>query len=73
MHGMSRSGRGRNWKVYRGNDRPALAEPESGDGNESLLEQASDPIAIAEDMLRELRAAEKEMIELIHELRWCGR
>jgi hypothetical protein len=70
---MTHRDRPGDWKVFRGSGRPALAESESGDGNERFPQQASDPLAFAENVLREVRAAEKEMIKLIHELRWGGR
>jgi hypothetical protein len=65
---MTHRDRSDHWKVYRGSGRPAIAEPKA-----SLQEQASAPLVLAENVLRDLRAAEKEMIKLINELRYGGR
>jgi hypothetical protein len=70
MDGMKRMGRGRDWKVYRGGGRPATAESEPGDDEKGLLDQASDPLAIAQGVLRDLRTAEKGMIRIINQLRY---
>jgi hypothetical protein len=65
---MTHRDRRDDWKVYRGSGRPAIAESKV-----SLQEPASDPLVLAENVLRDLRAAEKEMIKLINALRYGGR
>jgi hypothetical protein len=65
---MKRNGRGRDWKVYRGGGGPEAARA-LDDGDLSRPEGSTDPLAIAEDMLKNLQAAELDVREMVRLLR----